>query len=110
MDAIKSHFFNVPPEKWQELGLRQAFEGLTDGLSAKWEVDHDQRSDQVKACRTSLQHFLRWALTGGRPGPVWVMTMTLLGRDESLGRIESAAASFDIIVDETNKTSASTGC
>lgn len=63
-------------------------------LSTKRGQDSDQSVDLAKASRASVQHFLRWALTGGRPGPTLMLTMTILGRDVSLKRIEDAAAAL----------------
>lgn len=67
---------------------------MADTLSKKWGQGYNQGVDLAKASRASVQHFLRWALTGGRPGPTLVLTMSILGRDVSLKRIEDAATAL----------------
>lgn len=94
MGTIVHYFQDIPQEQWDEASLKQAYERMADDLSTKWELNYDQNVDPAKASRTSLQQFLRWALTGGRPGPALILTMSLLGRDVSLSRIEDAAASL----------------
>ncbi|OJJ51213.1 hypothetical protein ASPZODRAFT_148537 [Penicilliopsis zonata CBS 506.65] len=43
-----------------------------------------------KAFKKELYHYLRWALTGGAPGPGIPETMAILGRAESINRIQQA--------------------
>ena len=104
--TIVDHFREILPEQWNEPSLRQAFEKLADGLSAQWDNGSDQTIDLVKASRASVQQFLRWALTGGRPGPTLMLTMSILGRDVSLKRIEDAAAVLEKMLSGTDDSSA----
>ena len=90
------------PEQWEESNLREAFEKLAQTISTKWCQDSEQTFDLAKASRASTQHFLRWALTGGRPGPSLVLTMSILGRDVCLKRIEDAAVALDNLRLEAN--------
>lgn len=110
MDIVRNHFRGVSSEKWSEANLKDAFSQMASALKAKWDHDgdlaHDLDSAPVKTRMTIVQHFLRWALFGGRPGPMLMATMDLLGRDVSLQRIEDAAAELDAIVPETEETSA----
>ena len=94
MDDIRVCFINVPPHNWGEPGLKQAFDQLIIKLTDQWIRSGSPNTNSTKDCRNAVQHFLRWALTGGRPGPVLMVTMSLLGRDVSLMRIEDAVASF----------------
>lgn len=75
---------------------------MADTLSKKWGQGYNQRVDLAKASRSSVQHFLRWALTGGRPGPTLMLTMSILGRDVSLKRIEDAATALEKMTFEAN--------
>lgn len=104
--TIVDHFREISPEQWNEPSLREAFEKLADGLSAQWDNGSDQTIDLVKASRASVQQFLRWALTGGRPGPTLMLTMSILGRDVSLKRIEDAAAVLEKMLSGTDDSSA----
>ena len=89
---ITDHFQNVLPEQWGEASLGEAIDNIAGMLSVKPGWSSDQILDLAKASRASVQHYLRWALTGGRPGPTLMATMSILGRDVSLKRIEDAAA------------------
>ena len=93
------------PEQWHEPNLREAFEDMVNTLSKKWGQSFNQNVDLAKASRASVQHFLRWALTGGRPGPTLMLTMSILGRDVSLKRIEDAATVLEKIIFEANESS-----
>lgn len=100
--TIINHFREILPEQWDEPSLRKAFERMADTLSKKWGQGYNQRVDLAKASRSSVQHFLRWALTGGRPGPTLMLTMSILGRDVSLKRIEDAATALEKMTFEAN--------
>ncbi len=97
MDQIEGVFSAVTYEEWKETNLKQASENLVELLRANWEMIKSK--DPATDCRTVLNRFLRWALTGGRPGLTVISTMALLGRDEAIRRIEDAAASFSDILD-----------
>lgn len=97
MDQIEGVFSAVTYEEWKETNLKQASENLVELLRANWEMIKSK--DPATDCRTALNRFLRWALTGGRPGLTVISTMALLGRDEAIRRIEDAAASFSDILD-----------
>ena len=100
--TIISHFREILPEQWGEASLREAFEKMTVTLSMKWSQGSNQNVDLAKTSRASVQHFLRWALTGGRPGPTLMLTMSILGRDISLRRIEDAATVLEDMTFEEN--------
>ena len=100
--AIIGHFRRILPEHWDEPNLREVFENMAATLSTRWAQDSNQTVDLAKAFRASVQHFLRWALTGGRPGPTLMLTMNILGRDVSLKRIEDAAVVLKKMTLEAN--------
>ena len=93
MHLIGNQFKEIPLEKWDEQHLQQAFRSMIEQMLGVWYVEHPA-SEASREIRNAAQHFLRWALTGGRPGPTVIACMGLLGRDVSLSRIEDAAAAF----------------
>jgi len=93
-------FQDVSAEKWNEENLKLAFDGVIENIAKKWGPDQNQSLDGSRQCRNAVQHFLRWALTGGRPGPALIVTMTMLGRRVSLLRIEDAANAFKNMTEE----------
>ena len=100
--TIVHHFRDILPEQWDEASVREAFEKLAVVLSRKWTHGSNEEVDLAKTSRASAQHFLRWALTGGRPGPSIMLTMSILGRDVSLRRIEDAATVLENMMFEAN--------
>ena len=103
---ITDHFQKILPEQWGEASLGEAFDNIAGMLSVKLGWSSDQILDLAKASRVSVQYYLRWALTGGRPGPTLMTTMSILGRDVSLKRIKDAAAVLKRMELEGNKRSA----
>ena len=99
---IIHHFRDILPEQWSEASVREAFEKMAVVISTKLTHGSNEEVDLGKTSRASAQHFLRWALTGGRPGPSIMLTMSILGRDESLRRIEDAATVLESITFEAN--------
>ena len=106
IDMIIDQFQKVLPEEWDEQNLKEAFENMVVTLSTKLGQDFNEIIDPAKTSRDSVQHFLRWALTGGRSGPTLMLTMSILGRDVSLKRIEDAASVLEKMVFEANESSA----
>ena len=106
IDIVKIQFKSVSFEDWSEANLKRAFSQIANVLSAKWDRDstRDSGPDLVKSQIITIQRFLRWALFGGRPGPVLMATMRLLGRDESLRRIGDAATELDAVLTERKAT------
>ena len=74
-------------------------------MFVQWNHEGSQ-SDRGNSTLSSLQHFLRWALSGGRPGPRLISTMAILGREVSLRRIEDAATSLEALFVEVKDDSA----
>ena len=95
-------FREILPEQWNEASVREAFEKMAAVLSKKWTRGSNEKDDLAKTSRASAQNFLRWALTGGRPGPSLTLTMSILGRDVSLKRIEDAATVLEQMTFEVN--------
>lgn len=63
------------------------------GETAPESTDADAEKSRVnadKAFKKELYHYLRWALSAGAPGPGIPETMEILGRAESLRRLQEA--------------------
>ncbi len=52
----------------------------------------DDVKEEVKSVTNALGRYLRWALTGGRPGPAIKLVMVLLGQEVTLQRLREANA------------------
>ena len=103
--TVTDNFRKLLPEQWNEPNLKKTIEELALTLSTKWGQGCNERVDLAKASRASVQHFLRWALTGGRPGPTLMLAMNILGRDLSLERIEDAVMILEKMTLEANGSS-----
>lgn len=55
----------------------------------------DDVRNEAKLIGNSIGRYLRWALTGGRPGPSVRMIMVVLGQDVTLQRLREAQAEFE---------------
>ena len=95
--VIERQFQEIPVERWNEDSLKKVFDCVIDEMWKAWEVDRDRDSSRMRECRNAIQHFLRWALVGGSPGPALIFSMSLLGRDVSLARIKDATAAFQTL-------------
>ena len=92
---LSSTFRAVTSEQWDEKNLKQVFDRMANYMSVQWDQEEGPRNDKGKSALSSVQHFLRWALSGGRPGPRLISTMAILGREVSLRRIQDAASSLE---------------
>ena len=90
ISILNSHFTKITLKEWDEEHLKQVFDHMSDDLSAKWHQEEALQHGPQKSALGYIQYFLRWALSGGRPGPALTSTMAILGRDMCLQRIEDA--------------------
>ena len=90
---VEIQFKEIPAEKWDAQHLQLAFNSTVEHISGEW-FSLRPEIEATKEVKNAVQHFLRWALTGGRPGPTITASMSVLGRDLSLSRIEDATAMF----------------
>ncbi|KAF9892515.1 Glutamate--tRNA ligase mitochondrial [Aspergillus nanangensis] len=83
--TIETHRFNI-----------NAYDGsgiFADETPAHEAVnDEKSRTNADKAFKKELYHYLRWALSASAPGPGIPETMSILGRKESVRRLEEARA------------------
>jgi glutamyl-tRNA synthetase len=56
-----------------------------------------------KIFKKELYHYLRWALSASAPGPGIPEIMTILGREETLRRIQDAKALTQSLVPQTGR-------
>ena len=89
LDMIQGCFTEIPLGDWTEPQLRNAFERLKASLPSPTREDNELNNARVQ---TAVNFFLRWAMTGGRPGPFLISTMSILGRNVSLQRLQDASA------------------
>ncbi|OJJ97134.1 hypothetical protein ASPACDRAFT_123938 [Aspergillus aculeatus ATCC 16872] len=91
-------FTLVPPSHWT-LDTHRANIAAYDGSSAVISAEqHQHQQPENEAARKAadkffkkeLYHYLRWALSGGAPGPGIPETMVVLGREETVRRLQDA--------------------
>lgn len=75
---IETHKFNIT--SYDGSGITMSRE--EDGEKARTAAD--------KAFKKELYHYLRWALSAGAPGPGIPETMEILGRSETVRRLQEA--------------------
>ena len=75
---VETHRFNIA--SYDGSGIVMTSEG--DGDKARIAAD--------KAFKKELYHYLRWALSAGAPGPGIPETMEILGRPETVRRLQEA--------------------
>lgn len=85
----------VPPEQWTSSAHAANISNISSFQPPAFSTEpdpetSDQQKQEEKPFRKELYHYLRWALLGGANGPGIPDTMTVLGREESLKRIQSA--------------------
>lgn len=82
--TIENHRFNI-----------KAYNAVPPPTQTKPAIaDEESSADSIiaqdKAFKKELYHYLRWALSAGAPGPGIPETLTILGRAESVRRLEEA--------------------
>ena len=89
LQIIRKKFAKITAEQWSHDSVQQAFSQLKSFFEKK---SDDPSWDDVSKARFSrlFPTYLRWALTGGRPGPNLSITMACLGRKNTLARLDSA--------------------
>lgn len=56
-----------------------------------------------KVFKKQLYHYLRWALSAGNAGPGIPETMTILGREETLRRLQEAKSLTQFLLPQTGR-------
>lgn len=81
----------VPPAHWNIETHRSNISSYDGSQSVSYKTDIDRSSvSRTKTFQKELYHYLRWALSASAPGPGIPETMTILGREETLRRLQDA--------------------
>lgn len=82
----------VPAEHWN-IEMHRFNINSYDGSDAVVIPEGDSSAVNTdKVFKKEMYHYLRWALSASAPGPGIPETMTILGRDETIRRIQEAKA------------------
>ena len=100
-------FRDIGQEDWHEKWLKEAYSDVIREMLTRWETEQDFPKDREKECKSAIQQLLRKSLMGGRPGPVLMVTMELLGRDECLRRFEFTISNLRLAMTEEELNSMS---
>ena len=78
--------------EWSSKKLEEAMADLACNLGGieRRNLGADDVQAEFKSVGNALGRFLRWALTGGQPGPGIRTVMLILGRDVTLQRLREA--------------------
>lgn len=86
--TVNLYISKVSAGKWTQHVLKDAIDKISkDVLNAKIS---GTGLAEVQEVRTSVNRYLRWAITGGRPGPGIPSTMEILGRKVTIQALEDA--------------------
>lgn len=81
----------VPPSHWDIETHRFNISSYDGSESVVLPEGSDSSTKALdKTFKKELYHYLRWALSASAPGPGIPETMTILGRDETLRRLQDA--------------------
>lgn len=86
----------VPPSHWDIETHKfniNSYDGSGSVVLPKTESDSQAPPATDKIFKKELYNYLRWALSASAPGPGIPETMAILGRDETLRRVQDAKAS-----------------
>ena len=89
LDAVNLQISQVSSaEKWTENTMKDIIDKFsTDIFNARLP---SSGLAGLKEVRSAVNAYLRWAITGGRPGPGIPLTMEILGREFTLQRLKEA--------------------
>lgn len=80
--SVETHHFNI-----------ESYDGSESVITLATESDSQTASPALdNVFRKQLYHYLRWALSASAPGAGIADTMVILGRDETLRRLQEAKA------------------
>lgn len=99
LDAVNLQISQVSSaEKWTEHAMKDVIDKFsTDIFNAK---PPDSGLAGLKEVRSAVNAYLRWAITGGRPGPGMPLTMEILGREFTIQRLKEAIVERNAFMDQ----------
>ncbi|KAI2789548.1 Glutamate--tRNA ligase [Penicillium oxalicum] len=93
----------VPPAHWN-IETHRANIAMYDGSSATATTSNGAEVGLPdKTFKKELYHYLRWALSASAPGPGVPETMAILGREETVRRMQDAKARTQSLVPQVGK-------
>jgi glutamyl-tRNA synthetase len=99
LDMIEEQIFSLPLEEWNTKELKDRIGcvlddehniSLEEALDAGDEINEEFSPRVTKAWSKVIHHYLRWAISAGKPGPDGAETMRILGRQETIMRLQTA--------------------
>ena len=97
IESINAVVSGIPPDQWTAEKVEETTKEWAHHFAHKTTGPEKGKSGQ-SSLRSQSLYYMRWALTGGRPGPSLANTMVLLGRDVTLDRLETARIEFKAIM------------
>ncbi|KAL9103092.1 MAG: hypothetical protein Q9163_001832 [Psora crenata] len=97
--VIKATMTKIPENDWNADSVNQAIEQITHDIASKHTSPIENGSGK-RSLRGQSLHYLRWALTGGRPGPSLADLMVLMGRELTLHRLETGEIEYRSLIEK----------
>ncbi|KAI9742008.1 MAG: Glutamate--tRNA ligase mitochondrial [Cirrosporium novae-zelandiae] len=99
---------NILFGEWTHDAIHERIEGILKEYKLDQETKDKKKlsDDDMKVVSKVFHTFLRWAITGGKPGPSIADIMEILGKRETFFRLEAAASAN---VKETTASLSETG-
>ena len=94
MQLISDRLGKIAASDWSTAKLEETMGELACDVGGieRRNLGADDVRDEAKSVGNAIGRYLRWALTGGRPGPGIRIVMIVLGRDVTLQRLQEANA------------------
>lgn len=89
---IKDQFEQVSAQQWAAPKIDETIVTIGRKLAGA-QVPGSESEDELQVLKKiimAIQRYLRWALTGGKPGPGIKVIMEILGRETTLSRLQDA--------------------
>lgn len=96
VEIISYHFNQISSEKWTASGLNWALSGIVSDIlgSKALNLQSETEKTAIKKANIAVSRYLRWAITGGEPGPGIPAIAEIMGRDLILSRLREAEGEF----------------
>lgn len=89
--------YKLPATEWTPANIRQTVNDVISSKAAKTmkpitcKEDLELTTKDVqKSLSKAVHHYIRWAITAGKPGPDGAESMVILGHEETLQRLRDA--------------------
>lgn len=93
---VIGHIDQIPSETWSETEIYNAIgKAVQDIIEMKsMRLEPEMESIEKKKVGGAISHYLRWAITGGNPGPGIPAIAEILGKNMVLQRLKEASDEF----------------